>query len=171
MTRLKETPTGREGFEPGYATLEADVLPLGNEVVYLGDGSAKTDCTCRHTDIHVADSSFSPSSSSFSSCSSSSSSSFSSSSSSFSSSFSSSSSAIDSRAGQIFSPVDRIVGLVVRRPPRERKIPGSNPACAGTFSGSSHTSDLKFGTPVATKPGAWRCSVSAGTGRPGVSIL
>ena len=45
---------------------------------------------------------------------------------------------------------DRLVGLVVRRPPRERKIPGSNPACAGIFSGSSHTSDSKIGTPVAT---------------------
>ena len=29
----------------------------------------------------------------------------------------------------------RLVGLVVRRPPRERKIPGSNPACAGIFRG------------------------------------
>ena len=29
----------------------------------------------------------------------------------------------------------RLVGLVVRRPPRERKIPGSNPACAGIFFG------------------------------------
>ena len=67
--------------------------------------------------------------------------------------------------------LDRFVGLVVRRPPRERKIPGSNPACAGIFSGSSHTSDLKIGTPVATLPGAWRYRVSAGTGRPGVSIL
>ena len=65
----------------------------------------------------------------------------------------------------------RLVGLVVRRPPRERKIPGSNPACAGIFSGSSHTSDSKIGTPVATLPGAWRYRVSAGTGRPGVSIL
>ena len=65
----------------------------------------------------------------------------------------------------------RLVGLVVRRPPRERKIPGSNPACAGIFSGSSHTSDLKIGTPVATLPGAWRCRISTGTGRPGVSIL
>ena len=36
---------------------------------------------------------------------------------------------------------DRLVGLVVRRPPRKRKVPGSNPACAGIFSGSSHTSD------------------------------
>ena len=67
--------------------------------------------------------------------------------------------------------IDRLVGLVVRRPPREWKIPGSNPACAGILSGSSHTSDLKIGTPVATLPGAWRSRVSAGTSRPGVSIL
>ena len=59
----------------------------------------------------------------------------------------------------------------LRRPPRERKVPGSNPACAGIFSGSSHTSDLKIGTPVATLPGVWRYRVSAGTGRPSVSIL
>ena len=70
-----------------------------------------------------------------------------------------------------YSETDRLVGLVVRRPPRERKVPGSNPACAGIFSGSSHTSDLNIGTPVATLPGAWRYRVSAGTGRPGVSIL
>ena len=50
-------------------------------------------------------------------------------------------------------------------------VPGSNPAWAGIFSGSSHTSDLNIGTPVATLPGAWRYSVSTGTGRPGVSIL
>ena len=56
-------------------------------------------------------------------------------------------------------------------PPRERKIPGSNPDCAGILSGSSHTSDSKIGTPVATLSGAWRSRVSAGTGRPGVSIL
>ena len=68
-------------------------------------------------------------------------------------------------------PQDRLFGLVVRRPPWERKIPGSNPACAGIFSGSSHTSDLKVGTPVATLPGAWRYRVSAGTGRPSVSVL
>ena len=64
-----------------------------------------------------------------------------------------------------------LVGLVVRRPPRERKVPGSNPACAGIFSGSSHTSDFNIGTPVVTLPGAWRYRVSTGTGRPGVSIL
>ena len=41
----------------------------------------------------------------------------------------------------------------------------------GIFPGSSHTSNLKIGTPVATLSGAWRCRVSAGTGWPGVSIL
>ena len=66
---------------------------------------------------------------------------------------------------------NRLVGLVERRPPRERKIPGSNPDCAGIFSESSHTSDSKIGTPVAPLPGAWRYRVSSGTGRPGVSIL
>ena len=66
---------------------------------------------------------------------------------------------------------DRFVGLMARRPPRERKIPGSNPACAGIFLGSSHTSDLKIGTPVATLPGAWRYWVSTGTGQLSVSIL
>ena len=65
----------------------------------------------------------------------------------------------------------RLFGLVVRRPLRERKVPGSNPACDWFFSGSSHTSDLNIGTPVATLPGAWRYRVSTGTGRPGVSIL
>ena len=39
------------------------------------------------------------------------------------------------------------------------------------FSGSSHTSDLKLDTPVTTLPCACRYRVSAGTGRPGVSIL
>ena len=53
----------------------------------------------------------------------------------------------------------------------ERKIPGSNPASAGIFSGSSHTRDLKIGTPAATLPEAWRYRVGAGTGWPGVSIL
>ena len=67
--------------------------------------------------------------------------------------------------------LDRLVGLVVRHPPRERNIPGSNPARAGIFPGSSHASDLKIGIPVATLPGAWRYRVSARTGWPGVSIL
>ena len=71
----------------------------------------------------------------------------------------------------LFTVVDRLVGLVVRRPPRQWKIPGSNPTCIGIFSGSSHTSDFKIGTPVATLPGAWHYRVSTGTGLPGVSIL
>ena len=41
----------------------------------------------------------------------------------------------------------------------------------GDFSGSSHTSDLKINTAVATLPGAWRYRVSTGTCWPGVSIL
>ena len=49
--------------------------------------------------------------------------------------------------------------------------PGFESACGRIFSGSSHTSDFKIGTPVATLPGAWRYRVSAGTGWPGVSIL
>ena len=56
------------------------------------------------------------------------------------------------------------LALWIRCPPQERKIEGSNPACAGIFPWSSHTSDLKIGTPVATLPGAWRYRVSAGTG-------
>ena len=50
-----------------------------------------------------------------------------------------------------------------KRPPRERKVQGLNPACTEIFPGSSNTSDLKIGTPVATLPGAWRYRVSAGT--------
>ena len=49
--------------------------------------------------------------------------------------------------------------------------PGFESRLSRDFSGSSHTSDSKIGTPVATLPGAWRYRVSAGTGRPGVSIL
>ena len=54
----------------------------------------------------------------------------------------------------VLSSVDRLVGLVVRlvrHPPQEQKILGSNSACARIFSGSSHTSDLKMGFPVATR--------------------
>ena len=72
----------------------------------------------------------------------------------------------------MYSPVlHRLIGLVVRHLSQEQKIPGSNPACAGIFSGSSHTSDLKIGTLVVTLPDAWRYRVKTGTGRPGVSIL
>ena len=46
--------------------------------------------------------------------------------------------------------------------------PGLESRLRRDFSGSSHTSDLNIGTPVATLPGAWHYRVSAGTGRPGV---
>ena len=49
--------------------------------------------------------------------------------------------------------------------------PGFESRLRQVFSGSSHTSDSKLGTPVATLPGAWCYRVSVGTGRPGVSIL
>ena len=74
-------------------------------------------------------------------------------------------------AGPLFMYRDHLVGLVVKASASRAEGPGFDPACAGIFSGSSHTSDLNIGTPVATLPGAWRYRVSAGTGRPGVSIL
>ena len=43
--------------------------------------------------------------------------------------------------------------------------------CHGSVSKSSHTSDLRIGTPVATMLGDGHYRVSAGTGLPGVSIL
>ena len=49
--------------------------------------------------------------------------------------------------------------------------PGFESRLRRDFSGWSHTSDLKIGTPVATLPGAWRYRVSTGTGRLGVSML
>ena len=56
-------------------------------------------------------------------------------------------------------------------PTSEPKDPGFESCLQRAFSGSSPTSDFKIGTPVATLPGAWRYRISAGTGRPGVSIL
>ena len=49
--------------------------------------------------------------------------------------------------------------------------PGFESRLRWDLSGSSHTSDLKSGTPVATLPGAWHFRVSAGTGQPNDSIL
>ena len=67
---------------------------------------------------------------------------------------------------------DRLVGLVVKASASRAEGPGFESRLRqGFFSGSSHTSDLKIGTPVATLPGAWRYRVSTGTGRPSVSIL
>ena len=64
---------------------------------------------------------------------------------------------------------DGLVGLVVKAPALGAEDPEFESLLRRDFSWWSHTSDFKIGTPVATLPGAWRCRVSAGTGRPGVS--
>ena len=66
---------------------------------------------------------------------------------------------------------DHLVGLVVKVSTSRAEDPGFESRLQWDFSGSSHTSDLKIGTPVATLPEAWLYRVSAGTGQPGVSIL
>ena len=66
---------------------------------------------------------------------------------------------------------DRLGGLVVRASTSRTENPGFEFRLRRDFSGSSHTGELKIGTPVATLPGAWRYRVIAGTGRPGVSVL
>ena len=63
-----------------------------------------------------------------------------------------------------FAQGDRLVGLVVKASASRAEDPGFESRLRQEFSGSSHTSDLKIGTPMATLPGAWRCRVSAGTG-------
>ena len=65
----------------------------------------------------------------------------------------------------------RLGGLVVKASASGAEDPGFESRLRRDFSGSSHTSDLKIGTPVTTLPGAWHYRVSAGTGQPGVSIL
>ena len=66
---------------------------------------------------------------------------------------------------------NRLVGLEVKASASGAEDPGFQSRLRRDFSGSSHTSDFKIGTPVANLPGAWHYRVSAGTGRPGVSIL
>ena len=66
---------------------------------------------------------------------------------------------------------DRLVGLVVKTPASGAEGPGFESHSRRDFSGTSHASDSKIGTPVATLPGAWRYRVSAGAGRSGVSML
>ena len=62
-------------------------------------------------------------------------------------------------------------GLVVKESASRAEGPGFDSRLRRDFSGSSHTSDIKIGSPMATLPGAWRDRVSTGTGWPGVSIL
>ena len=63
----------------------------------------------------------------------------------------------------------RLVGLVVEASTSRAEDPRFESRLRRDFCGSSHTSDLKTGTPVATLPGAWRYRVSAETGWPCVS--
>ena len=65
----------------------------------------------------------------------------------------------------------RLVSLVVKASASRAEDPGFESRLRRDFSGLSHISDLKIGTPVATLPGAWRYRVSAGSSRPGVSIM
>ena len=65
---------------------------------------------------------------------------------------------------------DRLLDLVVKSSASRAEDPKFESRLRRDFSGSSHSSDLNIGTPVATLPGAWHYRVSAGTGRPGVSI-
>ena len=70
-----------------------------------------------------------------------------------------------------FIPLDRLVGIVVKASASRSEDPGFKSRLRRDFSGSSHTSDLRIDTLVATLPGAWRYRVSTGTGWTGVSIL
>ena len=56
-------------------------------------------------------------------------------------------------------------GFASHRPGFDSRFP------LGSFSRSSHTSDLQTGAPVAALPGAWRHRVTARTGWPGVNIV
>ena len=78
-----------------------------------------------------------------------------------------------------FHPRHRLVGLVVKLPPREPQTRVRFPLWPWIFPRSSHTSHLTLSTSVATLTGAWRSRlrsragprVSSGTGWPGVSKL
>ena len=67
-------------------------------------------------------------------------------------------------------PHHHLAGLVVKVSASEAEDSGFESHLLQDFSGSSHTSNLT-GTLVPTLPGAWHYRVSAGTGRPSVSIL
>ena len=67
--------------------------------------------------------------------------------------------------------IDCLIGLVVKASASRAKDPGFESHLRQEFSGSSHTNDLRIGTPVANLPSAWRYRVNDGTAWPGVSIL
>ena len=58
--------------------------------------------------------------------------------------------------------IHRLVGLVVKASASRAEDPGFESLLRRDFSGSSHTRNLKIGTPVATLPGGWRSRVSVG---------
>ena len=64
-----------------------------------------------------------------------------------------------------------LVGLVVKASVPRGEDPGFESPLHPDCSGSSHTSDLKIGTPVTNLPGTWCYRVSVGAGWPGVSVL
>ena len=67
---------------------------------------------------------------------------------------------------------DRLVGQVVKTSASRAEDPGFDSRLrGGDFAGSSHTGDLKMGAAAVNLPGAWRYSVSSGTGWPCVSKL
>ena len=66
---------------------------------------------------------------------------------------------------------NRPFGLVVKGSALRAEDPGFRSRLRWDFSGSGHTSDLEIGAPVATLPGDWCYTVSAGTCWLGVSIL
>ena len=67
--------------------------------------------------------------------------------------------------------MNRLDGLVVKASNSRAEDLGFESRLRQGFSGSSHTSDSKIGTPVASLSGAWHYRVSTGTGQPGVSML
>ena len=72
-------------------------------------------------------------------------------------------------AGMESLPANSLVGLVLWGPPRGAEDPVFDSRLPRRdFSGLSHTSAFKLGTPVL--PGAWCYRVSAGTGWPGINI-
>ena len=71
----------------------------------------------------------------------------------------------------LLSVENRLTGLVVKASASGAEDPGFESHLRRDFSGSSHTSDFKIGTPVATLPGTRHDRVSAETGQPDVSIL
>ena len=68
-------------------------------------------------------------------------------------------------------PTYHLVGLVGKASASKPEDPEFDSRLRRDFSRSSHTSDFKIGTPVATLPGDGHYRVSAGTGRPSVRIL